>query len=260
LALALVMSSPGSWALELPEQATQGALVIGRAEPASTVQVDGRAVRVDEAGRFVFGVGRDRREPVQVRVRSAHGVEREATIAVAAREYRIERVDGLPPQTVTPDPAIAARIAAEQARVAKARERDDARSDFTAGFLRPIEGGRISGIYGSQRILNGEPRAPHLGLDIAVPTGTPVLAPAPGIVSFADPGLYLTGGTLLIDHGHGVSTSYLHLSRIDVSPGQRVEAGDRIGAVGATGRASGPHLHWGLNWFGERLDPALLLE
>ena len=140
------------------------------------------------------------------------------------------------------------------------RERDDAREDFSRGFVRPVEGGRISGVYGSQRILNGEPRSPHFGLDIAVPTGTPIVAPAAGVVSFAEPDLYLTGGTLLIDHGHGLTSSYLHMSRLDVSAGQRVEQGQVIGAVGATGRASGPHLHWGLNWFDVRLDPALLLE
>ena len=165
----------------------------------------------------------------------------------------------MPQQTVTPDPAIAARIAHEQARVVAARERDDERSDFAAGFRWPLQG-RISGVYGSQRIYNGTPRSPHSGLDVAAPTGTPIRAPAAGVVTFADPGLYLTGGTVLLDHGHGVSSNFLHLSRIDVAVGERVEAGQVLGQVGATGRATGPHMHWGMNWFGVRVDPRAVLE
>lgn len=256
----LLLGCVGAGALELPDSARQGALVLGRVEAGSEVRVDSRSVRVDPEGRFAFGIGRDREGAVEVEAVPPGGEPRRAQVRVEPRDWRIERVDGLPQQTVTPDPDVAARIAREQAAVNAARERDDARSDFAAGFRRPVEGGRISGVYGSQRILNGEPRAPHMGLDIAMPTGTPVQAPAGGIVSFAQPDLVLTGGTVLIDHGHGISSSYLHLSRIDVSVGQRVEAGERIGAIGATGRASGPHLHWGLNWFDVRLDPALLID
>ncbi len=256
----LLLACGSAGALELPATAPQGALVLGRVEAGSEVRVDARSVRVDAEGRFAFGIARDREAAVEVEAIPPAGEPRLAQVQVSRREWRIERVDGLPQQTVTPDPEVAARIAREQAAVNAARERDDPRSDFADGFRRPVEGGRISGVYGSQRILNGEPRAPHLGLDIAMPTGTPVLAPADGIVSFAQTDLVLTGGTVLIDHGHGVSSSYLHLSRIDVSVGQRVEAGERIGAIGATGRASGPHLHWGLNWFDVRLDPALLID
>ncbi len=255
----LAVCLPQAMALSLPDQVQQGSLVQGRTSAGSVVSIDGRSVRVDDEGRFVFGIGRDRTESIIVIAHQPAGVERRE-IRVASRTWRIERVDGLPQQTVTPDPEIAARIAREQAMVNEARSRDDARSDFVQGFRRPVEGGRISGVYGSQRILNGQPRAAHMGLDIAMPTGTPVVAAAPGIVSLAQPDMVLTGGTLLIDHGHGISSSYLHLSRVDVSTGQRVEAGQTIGAVGATGRASGPHLHWGLNWFETRLDPALLIE
>jgi murein DD-endopeptidase MepM/ murein hydrolase activator NlpD len=260
LATLLLLSLQPVWALSLPERVQQGQLVIGRTEPGSRVTLDDRALRIDESGRFAFGIGRD--QSAAVRVVSTHpdGTKRSVALDILPRQWRIERVDGLPPQTVTPEPEIAARIAREQAMVKEARSLDDARSDFAHGFQRPVEGGRISGVYGSQRILNSEPRAPHMGLDIAMPTGTPVVAAAPGIVSLAQSDLVLTGGTLLIDHGHGISSSYLHLSRIDVSTGQRVEAGETIGAVGATGRASGPHLHWGLNWFETRLDPALLIE
>ena len=164
----------------------------------------------------------------------------------------------MPPKTVTPDPETAKRIEAEQARVAEARKRDDDREDFLHGFALPVQGARISGVYGSQRIDNGVPKAPHMGLDMAVPEGTPIHAPAAGIVTFAEPDLVLTGGTVLIDHGFGLSSSFLHMSRLDVKAGERIKAGQVIGAAGKTGRATGPHVHWGFNWFDVRLDPALL--
>jgi len=243
---------------QLPPEALPGALVRGCAPADATVSVDGRALRIAADGSFVFGVGRDAGNAVAVLV-EWRGDSQRHDVAIAAREFRIERVDGLPQQTVTPDPEIAARIAREQARVAEARRRDDARTDWRDSFLKPVQG-RTSGVYGSQRILNGVPRNPHMGLDIAAPAGTPVLAPAAGVVTFADPDLYLTGGTVLLDHGHGLSSSFLHLSAVEVAVGDRIERGQRIGAVGATGRASGPHLHWGLNWFDVRIDPALVLE
>jgi murein DD-endopeptidase MepM/ murein hydrolase activator NlpD len=246
--------------LELPRATTQGALVIGRVNDSEAqVMLGERALRVSPEGEFVFGLGRDDSGPIEVTARTGDGRRETRRLDISTRQWQIQRIDGLPPQTVTPDPKVAARIAREQARVTAARERDDPRRDFRFGFIRPVEGGRISGVYGSQRILNGQPRAPHYGLDIAAPTGTPILAPAAGVVTFADPDLFLTGGTVLLDHGHGLSSSFLHMSAIDVEVGQRVEQGQRIGAIGATGRATGPHLHWGVNWFTTRLDPALLL-
>jgi murein DD-endopeptidase MepM/ murein hydrolase activator NlpD len=258
--LAVPLASRAETVLELPASTTQGALVIGRVvDPRAEVRLGERRLRVSPEGVFVFGVGRDDRGPVEISARLPDGRETTRRLPVVGRQWQIQRIDGLPPQTVSPDPEIAARIAREQARVAEARKRDDARKDFRFGFIRPVEGGRISGVFGSQRILNGQPRAPHFGLDIAAPTGTPIIAPAAGIVTFADPDLFLTGGTVLLDHGHGLTSSFLHMSRIDVEVGQRVEQGERVGAIGATGRATGPHLHWGLNWFDVRLDPALVL-
>lgn len=245
--------------LELPEQVRQGDLVIGRTDPAAEVRYAGRMLRMDPQGRFVFGVGRDESGPLRLKLVWPDGSVETRELPVRARDWKIERVDGVPQQTVTPDPEIAARIAREQAEVSAARERDDARSDFAAGFRWPVTG-RISGVYGSQRIYNGTPRSPHSGLDVAAPAGTPIRAPAPGIVTFARPDLYLTGGTVLIDHGHGVSSNFLHMSRIDVQVGDRVEVGQVIGAVGATGRATGPHMHWGMNWFGVRVDPQTLVD
>jgi murein DD-endopeptidase MepM/ murein hydrolase activator NlpD len=243
--------------LALPPQVKQGALVVGQSAPEAEIWLGERRLRVDQAGRFVFGVGRDQTTPLEVRWRQPNGSIDTMAIAVERREWRTERVDGVPQATVTPPPAIAERIAREQATVAAARLRDDDRSDFAHPFSWPTRG-RISGVFGSQRIYNGEPRSPHSGLDVAAASGTPLRAPAAGVVSLAESDLYLTGGTVLIDHGHGVSSVFLHLSRIDVSVGQRIEQGDVFGAVGATGRATGPHMHWGLNWFDVRLDPALL--
>ena len=177
----------------------------------------------------------------------------------SARRWQIERIEGVPESTVNPPPEIAARIEREQAEVSLARQRDDDRDDFSADFTWPLQG-RVSGVYGSQRIYNGTPKSPHSGLDVAAVKGTPLRAPAGGVISFAKPDLYLTGGTVLIDHGHGLSSSFLHLSRIDVRVGERVEPGQVIGLVGATGRATGPHMHWGMNWFGVRVDPQLLVE
>ncbi|MCQ4163685.1 M23 family metallopeptidase [Tahibacter harae] len=241
----------------LPASVQQGQLVTATAQPGSEVRVGERPVRVGKDGRYVFGVERDAPAQLEISVRGPDGQTRRHTLAVIQRKYKIEKVDGLPQHTVTPDPELAKRIAEQQARVAQARERDDERNDYLAGFLRPAQG-RISGVYGSQRIDNGVPKAPHYGLDIAVPTGTPVKAPAAGIVSFAAGDLILTGGTVLIDHGHGLSSSFLHLSRIDVKAGDVVKQGQVFAAAGATGRASGPHVHWGFNWFDVRLDPALL--
>ena len=242
-----------------PASASQGALVIGKVPAGSTVRYAGRDLRVSGYGSVVFGIGRDEKGPLQVQVRRPDGGSETAAIAVTPRDWPLERVNGVPPKTVNPPPAIAERIAREQARVTEARQRDDDRTDFTQTFQWPLQG-RISGRFGNARIYNGQPGAGHSGMDIAALTGTPVKAPAAGIVTFADPDLYLTGGTLVLDHGFGISSNFLHLSRIDVKVGERIAQGQVIAAVGATGRATGPHLHWGMNWFDTRIDPLLVLE
>jgi murein DD-endopeptidase MepM/ murein hydrolase activator NlpD len=243
----------------LPASVQQGALVIGTTHPAAIVEYGGRTLRVAPDGRFAFGVGRDAVGPVSVKVTQPATGPVEHRIAVTPRDWPIERIDGVPPATVNPPPEIAARIAREQALVAAARTRDDAREDYAMAFAWPVQG-RISGRFGNQRIYNGTPKSPHSGMDIAAADGTPVRAPAGGIVTFAAPDLYLTGGTVLIDHGAGISSNFLHLSRIDVQVGDRVEQGQVFAAVGSTGRSTGPHLHWGMNWFDVRIDPLLVLE
>lgn len=235
-------------------------MIIGKVPPGSAVQYRGRQLRTTGYGTVVFGVGRNEQGPAVVHVRRPDGSTTEASIAITARDWPTEYVNGVPPKTANPLGALAERIKREQAGVTKARERDDDRTDFAQPFIWPVKG-RISGRFGNARVYNGIPSGSgHSGMDIAAPTGTPVKAPAGGIVTYANPDLYLTGGTLLIDHGFGISSNFLHLSRIDVKVGDRVEQGQVVAAVGATGRATGPHLHWGMNWFDVRLDPLLVLE
>jgi len=186
------------------------------------------------------------------------GKEETWTLTIRAREYDIQRIEGLPQKMVTPPAETLARIRAESAKVRAARDIDSAETHFSVPFIWPAKG-RISGVYGSQRILNGEPRQPHFGVDVAAPTGTPVHAPAAGEIRLAELDLYYSGGTIILDHGHGLSSSFLHMSRVDVVVGQQVAQGEVIGAIGATGRVTGAHLDWRMNWFEQRLDPALLV-
>ena len=244
--------------VQIPTSAAQASLVFGNVPPGSTLSYDGRAVRVAGNGRFVIGVAREQVGALLLKLTAPNGSTRMLSIAITPRTFPIEHVNGVPEKTVNPPPNIAARIIREQAAVEAVRTRDDDRHDFDTTYIWPVKG-RISGVFGSQRIYNGTPASPHSGVDIAAGKGTPIHAPAGGIVIFANPDLYLTGGTVLIDHGHGVSSNFLHLSRIDVKVGDRVEQGQVIGLVGATGRATGPHMHWGMNWFNVRVDPQSLM-
>jgi hypothetical protein len=249
----------GDTRVVFPESVSQGAMVVGKVPPGSEVDYAGRRLRVTGYGSVVFGVGRDAVGPLQVQVRLPDGSARSASIAVSARDWPVERVSGVPPRTVAPPPEVAARIAREAALVSAARSADDDRADFARAFIWPVQG-RISGRFGNQRIYNGSPGSPHSGMDIAAPEFAGVVAPAAGIVTLAEPDLYITGGTVIIDHGHGISSNFLHLSQLSVEVGRRVQQGEMIGKVGATGRATGPHLHWGMNWFDVRIDPLLVLE
>jgi len=259
--LALLALTLPAWvqALELRGEAVQGGLMFGTVAPGSAVTLDEREVMVSPEGRFVIGFGRDEQGPKTLAVTAPGGERQERTFGIKPRDYRIEQVDGLPQRTVTPDPADAERIRQEIVLVSTARKRLDERTDYATGFAWPAAG-RISGFYGSQRVLNGEPRRPHYGLDIAAPTGTPVRAPAAGVVTLAHPDMFYSGGTIILDHGQGLSSSFLHLSEVLVEVGQRVEQGQTIAKIGATGRASGPHLDWRMNWLDRRVDPQLLMQ
>jgi len=245
-------------ALTLEGNLTQGGMAIGRVDPAATVRFQGNAVRVSPEGLFVIGFSRDAKTKLEIEVRQPSGRIEKHPVTIQARTYKIQRIDGLPKNKVSPSSEDLERIYKDIARVKKVRKTDAPRTDFTQPFIWPVTG-RLSGVYGSQRILNGKPKRPHFGVDIAAPTGTPVQAPADGIVTMVHNDMFYSGGTLIVDHGHGISTVYMHLHKILVKEGQSVNQGQVIAQVGATGRVTGPHLHWGMNWFETRLDPSLLV-
>lgn len=257
LALPVISAVTGEVPLELADTVPQGGLLVARTQPGATVEVDGRPVRVSGDGFFLVGAGRDAEGPITVQVTTRDERRRSTSVDVMARDYRIQRIDGLPADKVTPPPEVLERIRREAALARSARARDDSRADFLDGFDWPLEG-RITGVYGSQRVLNGEPRRPHFGVDVAAPVGTPVKAPADAVVSLVHEDMYYSGGTLIMDHGHGLSSTFIHLSRILVAQGDRVSRGQVVAEVGATGRATGPHLDWRMNLFDARLDPQLL--
>lgn len=252
--------SSASFALSFDGDFVQGGMVVVQDADVIAAWQDDESVRVSESGRFLLGFGRDHEKPVAIKVKYRDGREEVISKPIAPREFNIQRLTIKNKQQVNPTkPEILARIKRDNAGVKKARELNDAREDFAQGFIWPAIG-PISGVYGSQRILNGTPKWPHYGVDIALPTGTPVVAPADAIVTFADDDLFYSGGTLIMDHGHKLSSSFLHLSKITVKPGQRVKQGQVVGKIGATGRVTGAHLDWRMNLRGHRIDPQLLVE
>jgi murein DD-endopeptidase MepM/ murein hydrolase activator NlpD len=237
----------------------QGALVSGKVVPGTRVELDGRSVRVTPAGVFVIGFDRDAQPQAQLVTITAGGQRRTQTLQIEQRRYDIQRVTGVPQQTVEPPPEQLQRILEEQKWVEQARAVDSDREDFVGPFRWPLAG-PISGVYGSQRFYNGKAGRPHFGVDVAAPIGTTVRAPAAATVTLAQPDLFFSGGTLIMDHGYGVSSTFMHLSRLLVKSGEQVAAGQVVAEVGATGRASGPHLDWRINWFNVRLDPQTVVE
>lgn len=245
-------------ALELSGPMRQGGLLEGRVSPGSSVEALGHRIPVDSQGRFLLGLGRDTPKTLSVRVTRPAQEAVEHVFEIAQRDYAIQRIDGLPSNQVSPDAATLERIRQDNARVGAARRTMISERLFEAGWIWPVTG-PISGVYGSQRILNGQPRQPHYGIDIAMPTGTPVLAPSDGVVTLAEPDLFFSGGTMIIDHGQGLSSTFLHLSEMEVVVGDRVAQGDVVARVGATGRVTGAHLDWRMNWFDQRIDPSMLV-
>jgi murein DD-endopeptidase MepM/ murein hydrolase activator NlpD len=254
LAASGVLAQEKSLRFSLSGTMEQGSLVMGSAPPGSLAALDGRPLRVSADGRFAFGFAPDQTTASLVTVRYPDGGGDSRSFTPKVRQYEIQRVDGLPQNTVTPPPEVRERIAGEAEAIFLARLSDTPGGDFLSGFDWPAPGIE-SGVFGSQRIDNGVPMSPHYGVDMAAPTGTPIHAPADGMVSISDDH-YLNGGFTLIDHGLGVSTAYLHQSARLVKAGEAVKRGQRIGLIGATGRATGPHLHWAMNWFQVRLDPS----
>ncbi len=259
LLLGLLAHTPLYAETQLTGTAIQGGLIFGQTIPGSSVMLDDMAVLTSAEGHFVIGFDRDESGTRELTISHKQQANETIELQVKPRSYDIERVDGLPQHTVTPDPEAAERIKQEAEMVSAARLLRDQRADYLRGFAWPAAG-RISGVYGSQRILNGEAGRPHYGLDIAAPSGDPVYAPAAGVITLAHDDMYFSGGTLILDHGQGLSSTFLHLSEILANTGDEVKQGALIARIGATGRASGPHLDWRMNWLNRRVDPQLLLS
>jgi len=216
-------------------------------------------VRVTDDGYFVFGIGRDRKYDVVISI-NKNADKQKIVKKVQKRKYSIQKIDGLEEKKVTPPEEVYERIKRENKWIGEARATDSSLTYFTKKFMAPVENAIISGVYGSQRILNGKPKWPHYGLDFAADEGTKIKAMLDGTVTLTEPDLFYTGGTLIFDHGHGISTLYMHMKKILAKKGQKVKQGDVIGTVGSTGRATGAHLDVRLNWLQTRLDPATALD
>lgn len=244
--------------LQLAGKLIQGGIVTGSLPLGYELIYEGQQLQTDPKGRFLLGLDRDHGDKLSLTLRSAAGKTTVHHFDVASRDYRIQRVEGIAKKIMQPSAADLKRIRAESAEVRQARAQVLSPAYYWQGFRWPIVG-RVTGVYGSQRVYNGVPGRPHYGVDVAQPTGALVRAPAAGTVTLAHGNMFYSGGTLIIDHGHGLSSSFLHLSDILVEPGQHVEPGDEIAKVGATGRATGPHLDWRMNWRDARVDPQLLV-
>jgi len=246
-------------AVEFNGKFIQGHFIIGKTDPDSKIIIDKRQIRVSKDGYFAFGISRDRKYDVVITIEK-NGTKEKIIKKVQKRKYNIQRIDGLEEKKVTPPEEVYERIKNENKLIAEARAIDTDLDFFKDKFIIPVDNAIITGVYGSQRILNGKPRWPHYGLDFAQKKGTPIKAMIDGIVTLAESDLYYTGGTLIFDHGHGISTLYMHMEEILVEKGQKIKQGEIIGTVGATGRATGAHLDIRLNWFDVRLDPATALN
>ena len=243
----------------LKGQFVQGGLAIGKTQAGSQVIFDQQKILLSATGDFIIGFNRDEKKQLKLTIITPDGTKKSINLKIKKRQYKIQRIDGLPKAKVSPrKPEVLARIRKEGAQASQARKRNDERSDYMETFIWPTLG-PISGVYGSQRVLNGKPRRPHFGVDIAAPTGTKVIAPASGIITLAHRDMFFSGGTIILDHGHGLSSSFLHLSKLLVNKGDVVKQGDLIAEVGATGRVTGAHLDWRMNLFKRRVDPQLLV-
>ena len=257
--LILVFLTPAVQAVEFKGKFIQGHFIIGKTSPGTHITIDKKKIKVTKDGFFVFGLGRDRKNDVEI-VKNLNGKDKKIIKKVFKRKYKIQRIDGLDKKKVTPPEEVYERIKKENKLIGKARSINSNLVFFKEKFIQPLDNAVITGVYGSQRILNGKPRWPHYGLDFAEDLGTPIKAMADGIVTLAEKDLYYTGATLIFDHGHGISTLYMHMDKIFVEKDDIVKQGDIIGTVGSSGRSTGPHLDIRLNWFNVRLDPATVLE
>ena len=237
----------------------QGHFILGKTDPGSKIWVDIKSINVTEEGYFAFGLDRDRKLDVTI-TKVFKGKKEIVVKKVIKREYLIQRIDGLPTNQVTPPPEVYEKIKKDNLMIGKARSINSKLVFFKDNFIYPIDKYIITGVYGSQRILNGKPRRPHYGVDFHAPEGTPVKSMMNGVVVLAEKDMYFTGGTIIFDHGHGISTLYMHMKDINVRVGEKVRKGQIVGTLGQSGRATGPHLDIRLNWFDVKLDPLTILN
>jgi murein DD-endopeptidase MepM/ murein hydrolase activator NlpD len=254
--LALLLSTNGL-AFELSGDFVQGGLLKGKADLATDIYVSDRKLLRDENGAFIIGLDRDAVSSLVV-VEKAADEAVEHSFEISKRDYKLQKIEGISNKIMQPDPEAVARSVNESKLVKQARVKFSDSDGYKADFEWPLIG-PITGVFGSQRVYNGVPKRPHYGVDVAAPTGTVAYAPAPGVITLAYDDMFFSGGTLIIDHGHGLTSSFLHLSKMLVQPGDRVEAGQAVAEVGATGRVTGPHLDWRMNWYNSRIDPQLLV-
>ena len=255
LLLVALFFSTQTFAVEFQGKFIQGHFIIGKTNSSSSILIDKKKVKVSKDGYFAFGIEKDRKLDIVI-------VENNKTIVkkIQKRKYNIQKIEGLPKKKVTPPEEFYARIKKENNLIGEAREVDSNLPFFKEKFIIPVDDAIITGVYGSQRILNGIPKWPHYGLDFAQKKGTPIKAMNNGVVTLSEKDLFYTGATLIFDHGHGISTLYMHMNEIFVNVGDHVKKGDIVGTIGTSGRSTGPHLDIRLNWFGTRLDPATILN
>jgi len=256
---AILLSQSSVAEIKLSGEIKQGALVIGKTGIDNVVTFDNKVLPLSKRGDYVFGFGRDDEKTHLLQITHPNGKTEQKTLTPTKREYKIQRIEGIAKKIMNPSPKSAIRAKKDGIDVRTARKTLSDKTDFSKGFIAPIKG-TITGVYGSQRVFNGVPKRPHFGLDYAGKTGDPVKAPAAGTVVMFVPDMFYSGGTMIIDHGHGITSSFLHLSKAYVKTGDEVKQGQVVAAVGASGRATGPHLDWRINWFNMRLDPALALK
>ena len=259
LLLLIIFISSKAFAIDFEGKFRQGHFIIGKTEPKSKIWIDKKPVKVSSDGFFVFGIDRDRKYDVVI-TKMNEGKKEKIVKKIQKREYKIQRIDGLPEKKVTPPKEFYDRIKRENKIISNARSINSNLTFFKNKFIPPLDKAIITGVYGSQRILNGKPKWPHYGIDFAAKEGTKIKAMLDGTATMVEPDLFYTGGTLIFDHGHGISTLYMHMQKIYVKKGQKVKQGEIIGTVGSTGRSTGAHLDIRLNWFGTRLDPMTVLN
>ena len=255
LLLVVFFFSTQAQSIEFKGKFIQGHFIIGKTEPGTKISIDKKKVKVSKDGYFAFGIGKDRKFDIVITEDNNKIVKK-----IEKRKYNIQKIDGLAKKKVTPPEEFYARIKKENKLIADAREVHSDLSFFKDKFILPVDNAIVTGVYGSQRILNGIPKWPHYGLDFAQKKGTPIKAMNNGVATLVEEDLFYTGATLIFDHGHGISTLYMHMDKIFVNKGDYVKKGDIIGTVGSSGRSTGPHLDVRLNWFGVRLDPATILD